>query len=57
MQPIAVADIPVVSSYGRNVIQDDQDPTENVTHHGAADFTVPLRDPLAATRPEPVAGD
>ncbi len=57
MPPIAEGEIPVISPYGRNVIQEDQDMTENVTHHGAADITVPLRDPLAASRPEPVAGD
>ena len=28
-------------------LQEDQDETANVTHHGAADITVPLRDPLA----------
>lgn len=55
MAPIAAADIPVVSPYGRNVIQADQDETENVTHHGAADITVPLRDPLADQRPQAVS--
>ena len=54
MAPISAADIPVVSPYGRNVIQEDQDGTENVTHHGAADITVPLRDPLADQRPQAV---
>jgi hypothetical protein len=54
MAPISAADIPVVSPYGRNVIQEDQDETENVTHHGAADITVPLRDPLADKRPQTV---
>jgi hypothetical protein len=57
MEPIAAAHIPVISPYGRNIIQADQDETENVTHHGAADITVPLRDPLAPDRPQTVAGD
>lgn len=56
MPAIAAAAIPVVSPYGRNIIQEDQDETENVTHHGAADITVPLRDPLADQRPQPVGG-
>lgn len=58
MQPIAKADVPVISPYGRNIIQADQDETANVTHHGAADITVPLRDPLALHRPDVVvSGD
>ena len=57
MPAIAESDIPVISPYGRNIIHEDQDMTENVTHHGAADITVPVRDPLANNRPEPVAGD
>jgi alkanesulfonate monooxygenase SsuD/methylene tetrahydromethanopterin reductase-like flavin-dependent oxidoreductase (luciferase family) len=56
MQPIAYADVPVISPYGRNIIQEDQDETANVTHHGAADITVPLRDPLAQ-RQSRVAGN
>ena len=56
MPAIAAAAIPVVSPYGRNIIQEDQDETENVTHHGAADITVPLRDPLADQRPQAVGG-
>lgn len=51
MAPIAPADRPVIAPYGRNVIQENQDETANVTHHGAADITVPLRDPLAAPQP------
>ncbi len=54
MAPIAQADIPVITSYGSNIIQTDQDETANVTHHGAADITVPLRDPLAPRRPQAV---
>jgi hypothetical protein len=50
MAPISAADIPVVPPYGRTIIQEDQDETKNVTHHGAADITVPLRDPLANQR-------
>ena len=57
MPAIPAADIPVVSPYGRNIIQEDQDETENVTHHGAADITVPLRDPLADERAQAVGGD
>jgi hypothetical protein len=45
------------SPYGRNILQDNQDETANVTHHGAADITVPLRDPLAKPRPRTIAGD
>ncbi len=52
MQPIAPADIPLVMPYGHNIIQEDQDETDNVTQHGAADITVPLRDPLAEPRPQ-----
>jgi hypothetical protein len=47
MQPIARADVPVIEPYGRNILQADQDETANVTHHAAADITVPLRDPLS----------
>lgn len=54
LQPIADIDLPVITPYGRNIIQTNQDETANVTHHGAADITVPLRDPLAARRPEAV---
>lgn len=57
MEPIAAADIPVISPYGRNILQDNQDETANVTHHGAADITVPLRDPLAKPRRRTIAGD
>jgi hypothetical protein len=57
LEPIAAADIPVISPYGRNILQDNQDETANVTHHGAADITVPLRDPLAKPRPRTIAGD
>lgn len=54
MQPIAEADVPVIVPYGRNIIQENQDETANVTHHGAADITVPLRDPLAQQQREVV---
>lgn len=57
MAPIAAADIPVISPYGRNIIHEDQDPSANVTHHGAADITVPLRDPLASQAPQAVGDD
>ncbi len=57
MAPVAEADLPVIPPYGRNVIQEDQDETENVTHHGAADITVPLRDPMAHKRSQAVGGD
>ena len=52
MAPIAEADLPVISPYGRNIIQEGQDESANVTHHGAADITVPLRDPLAHHEPQ-----
>lgn len=54
MQPITQAAVPVISPYGRNIIQENQDESDNVTHHAAADITVPLRDPLAQKRPEAV---
>ena len=57
MAPIAAADIPIISPYGHNIIHQDQDPNANVTHHGAADITVPLRDPLASQEPQVVSND
>ncbi|MGE3541402.1 MAG: LLM class flavin-dependent oxidoreductase [Candidatus Tectimicrobiota bacterium] len=57
MPPVAEAERPVITPYGRNVIQEDQDETANVTHHGAADITVPLRDPLAQRQAQVVSGD
>jgi hypothetical protein len=41
--PVAPADIPVVSAYGRNVVQADQ-ATEGPTHHIAADIAVMMTD-------------
>jgi len=57
MPAVDQADIPVISPYGRNIIQEDQDETANVTHHGAADITVPLRDPLALRHPQAVGSN
>jgi len=57
MAPIAEEEIPVVLSYGRNIVQDDQDMNAEVTHHGAADITVPLRDPVAERGRAAAAGE
>ena len=44
MAPVDPAKVPVVSAYGRNVVQAGQ-PTEGPTHHIAADITVMMNDP------------
>ena len=44
LAPIAEADIPTVGAYGSTILQTGQDMAAKVTHHVAADITVPLRD-------------
>ena len=44
LAPVDPAEVPVVSAYGRNVVQADQ-ATEGPTHHIAADITVMMNDP------------
>ena len=46
MEPLAEADIPGVTAYGRNIVQTDQDVDARSTHHAAADITVPAADPM-----------
>ena len=47
MEPVAEADIPTVTAFGKNIIQTDQDPTARSSHHAAADIMMPLKDPVA----------
>ena len=44
MAPVATSAIPVVSAYGRNVVQAGQ-AAEGPTHHVAADIAVMMSDP------------
>lgn len=47
MAPIAEADIPTILPIGRAIVQTDLPEDAKVTHHAAADITVPTQDPLA----------
>ena len=47
MAPVAEADIPTILPIGRAIVQTDLAGDAKVTHHAAADITVPTQDPLA----------
>ena len=50
MRPLEEHEIPVISAFGRNIVQTEQDESSRSLHHAAADITVPARDPLAGQR-------
>ena len=47
MPAMAEADIPTIAPIGRAIVQADLADDARVTHHAAADITVPTHDPLA----------
>ncbi len=56
MAPIADADIPTISAYGRSVLNAGQ-ATEGPTHHLNADITVMMNDPAAGKVAAAAGGD
>ena len=53
MAPIAAADIPTITPIGRAIVQTDLAEDAKVTHHAAADITVPTHDPVARREAAP----
>ena len=50
LAPVRSADLPTIAPYGHNIMQTDQDPAAETTHHAAADIMVMTRDPLEKKR-------